>query len=288
MSEHEVALVVVLFNPTQEDVNFVCRLSSLYYGIIVDNTISNEGREERNIGKMRYVTLGHNYGIAYAQNIAYNLIAKMDNIKYIIPFDQDSRFDDDYPQKITILYEQIKKELPNLGVLGPLITNKTTREVYKSAIHKDKYLLPNFIVKPEVISSGCCFSKDLLSKVGLNDNSLFIDYVDTEWCFRAIAKGYLCGITTDLILEHKVGRKELHLGRHIILIAAPKRYYYQYRNYLLLLFRSYVPCWFKRNVGIKNFLRYFYLPFVIDNGFETWCNMNKGILSGIKYLIRKK
>ncbi len=288
MKEQELGLVIVLFNPTIDDMSFLLHLSSMYYGVIVDNTVSVGKRKEKRIGKMKYIELCNNYGIAYAQNIAYDIISKENRVKYIISFDQDSRFNDDYPQKIVTQYKQIKSKEPKLGILGPLIMNKNTKEIYKSAIHKDIYHLPNFIVKPEIISSGSCFDKTLLSLVGYNDETLFIDYVDTEWCFRAISKGYICGVTTDLLLEHKVGRKELHLGRHLILISAPKRYYYQYRNYIILLFRDYVPCWFKRNIGIKFLLRYIYLPFIIDNGFKTWCNMNKGIIAGIKYIIHKK
>lgn len=40
---------------------------------------------------------------------------------------------------------------------------------------------------------------------GINDDSLFIDYVDHGWCWRAESKGFVNGITPKIKLAHYVG-----------------------------------------------------------------------------------
>jgi len=41
-----------------------------------------------------------------------------------------------------------------------------------------------------LIASGCLIPADVLRDVGLMDDALFIDHVDTDWCMRARARGY--------------------------------------------------------------------------------------------------
>lgn len=277
-------IIYVLYNPNEDDLNFIEKISKLYQGVIIDNSTKPFLKEDK-INHMNYVWLGHNTGIAHAHNIGFSILEKNPKIEYIILFDQDSRYEDNYPREICYQYIHINNKLHNLAALGPLLYIKKNNELYKSAFHKDIYLLDNFILKPNIISSGCCIGKKALENIGKEDEKLFIDFVDSEWCFRAKAKGFICGITPNVKLQHQVGQKEIHIGRHIVSISSPFRYKYQYRNLIILLSRNYIPYFYKRNYFIKFSLRYFYLPFRVSNGFKIWKYMNKGIIEGIKYYI---
>lgn len=279
MINKDVAVIVVLFNPTDGDISNVTKLATHYHGVIVDNSMKPI-RHEGTIGNMHYVCNGINRGIAYAQNIGIQILIK-DGFKYLVFFDQDSRVNNDYPMKIAKTFIEIEKAYCNLALLGPTVINKQSGQEYTSAIHKDNRKSSIFTQRRDVISSGCCISVEAMKNIGINDDSLFIDYVDFEWCWRAVAKGYVCGITSLLTIKHKVGQNELHIGKYQVIISKPFRYFYQYRNYLWLLRRLYVPLQWKIATGIKLLLRIFYFPFCVKRWKEIEKNIFRGIYHGI-------
>lgn len=197
-------------------------------------------------------------------------------------FDQDSDFTEKYVRSIVDEYKRISTVRKNLFLLGPTVINKTNGEEYRSVIHSDKKADQGFIEKREIISSGSCVSVDKLNQVGVMDARLFIDYVDFEHCWRANSKGYVCGITQNVTLPHKVGNNELHFPHgYRVIISAPFRYYYQYRNWLWLCRKGYVPRQWKINTCIKFMSRIIYFPFVVNEWKSIEKNMFKGIHDGL-------
>jgi len=279
MRTSDLAVIVVLFNPSEEDISNVTNLAAHYYGVIVDNSekpISQNGY----IGLMHYVCNGKNRGIAAAQNTAIDILIK-DDIKYLVFLDQDSRINIDYPLQIVNAFMRIKVDISNLVLLGPTVLHKHNGQEYASVVHKDDKTNPLFTPRRDVISSGCCISVDAIGMVGCNDSRLFIDYVDYEWCWRAKSKGFVCGITPLISIKHRVGQRELHIGKFQVIISHPFRYYYQYRNYLWLLRKKYVPLQWKVATGAKMLLRMLYFPFCVEEWKEIERNMFRGIYHGL-------
>lgn len=94
-----------------------------------------------------------------------------------------------------------------------------------------------------LISSGSLISLAALVDIGPMDESLFIDNVDLEWSFRALAKGYtLIGVCTTT-MHHRLGRSRLQLpfGLGRIMVHDPIRLYYIMRNRLLLYRLPHTP-----------------------------------------------
>ena len=230
---------------------------------------------------MHYVTLRENVGIAKAQNIGSSYVLDYSDATHIVFLDQDSTVPSSYPQDIANCFEKIKRDFTNLAFLGPSTENKETGKEYKSVIHKDHALSDDFIPRRELISSGGCTTREVLEEVGLNDERLFIDYVDFEWCWRARSKGYICGFTPNVTIKHMVGQKTIYICGYTIIISSPIRYYYQFRNHLWLSRRGYVPLQWKINHGIKHLARLIYFPILIKSGGKCWKYMVKGLAAGI-------
>jgi rhamnosyltransferase len=94
-----------------------------------------------------------------------------------------------------------------------------------------------------LIASGTLVPVAVLDEVGGMEEALFIDQVDTEWCCRARALGYRVFGVPDAMLDHRVGEgvRWIWLGRWRRLFAQkPVRYYYIFRNTLVLMRRGYV------------------------------------------------
>lgn len=258
----QIAVVIVTYHPSAEDTAFVAHMGELYHTVVVDNTNDNKG-------------------IAEAQNQGLRALLDQEGTTHVVFLDQDSRVADDYPLAIAREFDRIAQNR-RLAMLGPTVKNAGTAQEYKSVIHHDHITSEGFVTRREVISSGGCTTIDCLKAVGLNDSRLFIDYVDFEWCWRANAKGYVCGITPNLTISHQVGHKSVNLLGYLIIISAPIRYFYQFRNYLWLLRRNYVPLQWKIATGIKSVARLIYFPLFIKQGGLCWKYMVKGIVAGLK------
>lgn len=281
MDNNELAIIIVLFNPNAEELSNIRNIARSYDGVIIDNS-SLASFADSKVGKMEYFYDGKNKGIAEAQNIGIKRCLQKENVKYILFLDQDSEVNPDFPVQMVEEFKRVQHFHPNLILLGPTVLRKTNNQKYKSVIHKDVEHEEGFIVRRDVISSGSCIWKQHIKDVGLNDESLFIDFVDYEWCWRAEAKGFTCGISDNITIKHKVGQRELKFpfGYRVIL-SSPIRYFYQYRNYLWLCLRNYVPTQWKIATGIKLLSRLIYFPLFVKTGIKCWKYMIKGIVAAI-------
>ena len=280
MNINRIGVVIIVFHPNARLLESkLKKLGNDVAVVVVDNTPNETINIEQ--ANITYIPLYENTGIANAQNVGIgNLLER--GCTHVVFFDQDSDFTEKYVRSIVDEYERISTVRNNLFLLGPTVINKTNGEEYRSVIHSDKKADQGFVEKREIISSGCCVSMAKLNKVGLMDALLFIDYVDFEHCWRANSKGYVCGITQNVTLPHKVGNNELHFPHgYRVIISAPFRYYYQYRNWLWLCRKGYVPRQWKINTCIKFMSRIIYFPFVVNEWKSIEKNMFKGIHDGL-------
>ena len=287
-TKEDIALVIVLYNPSSDDLKFIKAISSIYFGIIVDNSQIRNFTEDE-IGKMVYKPLMENTGIAHAQNIALRYLMNHKCPQYVLFMDQDSRYSQSFPCDMTLEYKRIKENIPNLFLLGPDIINKETGTEYKSIFHHEKNIFNGFVSKREIISSGSIADWKTITKIRFMINSLFIDFVDFEWCWRARRMGYVCGITKNVILKHKVGIHSKSVCKYTFMTWSSIRYYYQYRNYLWLTRTAYTPLQWRLATGIKFVLRLIYFPLFMSDGVACWKQMIKGISDSFRnYSIYKK
>ena len=280
MNINRIGVVIIVFHPNARLLESkLKKLGNDVAVVVVDNTPNETINIEQ--ANITYIPLYENTGIANAQNVGIgNLLER--GCTHVVFFAQDSDFTEIYVRSIVDEYERISTVRKNLFLLGPTVINKTNGEEYCSVIHSDKKADKGYIEKREIISSGSCVSVDKLNQVGVMDTRLFIDYVDFEHCWRANSKGYVCGITRNVTLPHKVGNNELHFPHgYRVIISAPFRYYYQYRNWLWLCRKGYVPRQWKINTCIKFMSRIIYFPFVVNEWKSIEKNMFKGIHDGL-------
>ena len=273
----KVAVIIVLYNPDTNDIDNVRRIAQYNVGFVVDNSLI-PFMDGETIGNMSYICNKANIGIAKAQNIALREILKGD-YEYVVFLDQDTRVVVDYPLQIAMEFSRIDNG--RLAVLGPQVVNAVTGGQYASAIHKYEISENGFSLRKHIISSGSCMSINALKDVGLMWGELFIDYVDFEWCWRAASKGYQCGVTSHLQISHHVGQRELSIGKYKVIISAQQRYFYQYRNFIWLIQKKYVPLQWKCATCVKFLLRLVYFPILVNGGLKYWNNMIKGLKAGI-------
>lgn len=280
MVSTKIGIVIVVYHPDELILkNKLLRLAGHYDVVVVDNTPSPVRIVPAE--RLAYIPLNKNAGIAKAQNDGIKYL-QAKNCTHIVFFDQDSDWTSQYVDSIVAEYIRISEFRRDLFLLGPRVVNASDGEEYHSVVHKEKESDRGFVYKREIISSGSCLCVSALEKVGLQDEDLFIDFVDFEYCWRAESYGFICGITNGVMLRHKVGQKDIKFPfGYCVIISSPFRYYYQYRNHLWLCKRHYVPLQWKVNIGIKHFLRILYFPLVVKGWVQIEKNIFKGIIHGI-------
>lgn len=268
----DIIIIIVFYNPTEEQIRNADSIAQNYNVIAVDNSSAAITSSYH----FEYISLLENKGIAAAQNIGIEY-ARNNNFKFILFLDQDSKISSNYVYDLCIEYKHLKQSDSTLALLGPSLTDIASGKKYKG--FKDE-ITPYKV--SAIISSGSFAETDIFYKVGKLDESLFIDYVDFEWCWRAISLGCTIYITPNVQMFHSIGNDYNNYLGFIVNISSPQRYYYQYRNTFFLLSKNYVPRKWKIKSLTRKIIDLIVLPFCVKKKRQTLRYIFKGIVDGFK------
>lgn len=270
---NDALIVVVFFYPSDEQIQNFKKLAYKYNILVVDNTPEMLTEEKA----FNYIGLRENKGIAAAQN--YGVKFAIDKgFKYLVFFDQDSVIEENYLCNLVGEYERIKKIDNSIAVLGPVCIDRNSEQEYKNKLKSNQTI--NKV--DAVISSGSIVETNLYTIIGGMDESLFIDLVDFEWCWRAKKCGYSTYLSRNLKLYHSIGKEYHRLGPFVIGFSSNQRYYYQYRNTIWLIRRGYVPTIWKFKSFIRRMIDMVILTFLLKNKREFLSAVLRGIRDGFQ------
>ncbi|WP_373976012.1 glycosyltransferase family 2 protein [Chitinibacter sp. SCUT-21] len=244
--------VIVTFNPVIANVESLLRqLTEQVNGVVVvDNGSVNEVDLAACVAKFERVELmklACNHGIAAAQNFGIRSAAAS-GAEYIVFFDQDSSIESGFVDELTLAF-QATPPAKKVACVAPVFVD-SRYGFYYPLIEVNKYGFRRKIEpsnKKElfnvslVISSGSCISVDALKDIGGMNEDFFIDYVDTEWCLRAISNGYSIVIAPKAKMEHAIGDSSIKILFWRVPVHSAFRRYYRVRNSFYLLKLPHVP-----------------------------------------------
>ena len=192
--------------------------------------------EKQNVG----VGTAHNRGIEWALR---------EGATHVLLLDQDSVPDSAMVDQLLQGWQSLVDQDIPVSAVGPQYLNACNQR--PSYCLKYEWFgtcrgskLFELIETDFLISSGSLIPLDAIRMVGLIDEELFIDHVDTEWFLRAVAIGWRAYGVCQAVMHHSRGEKCLNLwlgSWFVIARYRPFRYYYIFRNSFLLYKRSYVP-----------------------------------------------
>jgi rhamnosyltransferase len=218
--------------------------------IIVDNGSRDleEARLREAYPSLTVIRLAENKGIGGAQNEGIALARKL-GYAYVLLMDQDSVPQSGMVACLRAGVERLRAEGRKVACVGPRIR------------YPGGPVLPTFVTLgwlgrryaacadtaavvecDTLISSGSLIPLDAVADVGAMDEGFFIDQVDAEWCLRARSRGYRVYGACGAVLEHHLGEsaERFWAGRWRTLPRhQPFRYYYIFRNTILLARRKY-------------------------------------------------
>ena len=193
--------------------------------------------------------LQSNTGIAAAQNEGVRL-AKRCGATYVLFLDQDSIPQERMVPCLRDTLERLEREGHKVACVGPRVRlpgwPRPADFARPGWFLRQRLPCPHSTAAVEcdfLISSGSLVSLRTMDEVGPMEEDLFIDQVDTEWCLRARAAGYRVFGACGAVLDHRLGdsMNRLWFGRWRRLPRHQAfRYYYIFRNTVLLFRRRYV------------------------------------------------
>ncbi len=283
----KIGAVIVVYNFEQRD--FTLGMRQLAEQVdqlcVVDNSAKNSESFFSQFPHTVYIPLHENKGIAYAQNAGIKRLIE-EGTDYILFSDQDSLIPQGAVKRLiddTILLEQ---QGWRVGGVCPRAYNADTGEPYPHQVNKmaDRVLNNGANVFTEVtfcMNSMSLIKAEWFKKVGLMETELFIDGVDSEWCWRAANMLELrFFVDESLHMQHHLGIGNRKIGGKIRSMTPPGRMYYQYRNYIWLLRRKYVPRKWKIYNGWKYLIKIAYYGMFVAPRLEYVRKIMSGVAAG--------
>jgi len=190
----------------------------------------------------------HNLGIEYARGLDAN---------FVLIMDQDSLPLDGMLDELVAVHKAESKHA-KLSAVGTTYLNSDNGSksffVRFGGLKFQRHYCDDRTQAIEadfLISSGSLISLAAIDEIGLMDETLFIDHVDTEWFLRARSKGFKAFGSCKALMQHglgdnthlvNIGGRQRNVPQH-----KPFRYYYIFRNSVLLYKRGYASALWKWN-----------------------------------------
>lgn len=223
---------IVLYNPDisrlRENINSI--LSQVTSIILIDNCSKNYEEIQSLVKDDKKIFLVHNtenLGVANAYNQIWKYAIKK-NIDWFLTLDQDSISP---PNLIKEYFEIINDCNLRIGILSPFIVDRNDK-IRHTSLHNNCDEINWCISSASLINTEAC------CEVSGFDESLFIDCVDIDFCFRLKNIGYKVLRCNKTILYHELGdnfsRRKLFGIPLIISEHSPFRYFYIARNNIYL------------------------------------------------------
>ncbi len=225
----KIAACIILYHPEQSVeqhiITYINYVEKIY---IIDNSESRNYNDKflsRHASKIIFIYNGINEGIAKRLNQACVLAIK-DGFEFLLTMDQDSYFEENYLNKYLTCIENFseKEKAAVFGINYKIKFNNTGC---------------NYNKVKTLITSGSIVNLKAYKIIGNFDEDLFIDFVDTDYCFKSILKGFQLIEFPNIFMHHEIGKisklrslKNLKPSNRSIHSAI--RLYYMYRNFLYL------------------------------------------------------
>jgi rhamnosyltransferase len=238
-------------------------------------------------GKIELIAFGENRGIAAAHNAGIRF-AIAQKFAYVLLLDHDSKLQPGCLPQLLQATRRLAHSGITVAAVGPQYLDATAAQRafflrfnqwgFRKIYVKDA---SDVIEASLIISSGSLIAVDALQVIGLMDETLFIDGVDWEWCFRASAKGYrLFGIAAA-VMQHNLGDSGVPVLGRTLSLHSPLRHYYMYRNTLLMCKIKQIPLSWKPYVLSRLVLRFFIYMILAPRRRERCGMILRGVRDGV-------
>lgn len=240
----EICLIMVTYFPREKTLSNIAHLSATWTElelVVVDNSPCSGSQDTefffaelfQTYPQVHVIRNNANAGIAVALNQGARYAIDR-GYRWMVTLDQDSRLDPNYFNEVGKVIESFPQGKP-IAVIGVNYLNAASEKMGETGSDNRP-----FYEALTVITSGSFCSLEAYQVIGGFMEKLFIDMVDTEYCFRARRNGFAIVFVNKLLMSHSIGVQEkIRWFGHDITFSshAPFRHYYIFRNTVYMLKR---------------------------------------------------
>lgn len=292
--------IIVTYNPDEKTLvaSINALLDQVKTIVIVDNGSVNgvgallQQLQLQQPDALCFLALHQNLGLGKAFNAGIAIARNM-HAAFVLLMDQDSIPEPGMLQELRRAHASLLHQGKQIAAVGASYRNQTSKGLAPftkltsfglAKIHCDGHT--DFVHPDFLISSGSLIPIQALDQIGGMDEELFIDHIDTEWCFRAQSKGYEVFGVCRAVMSHALGDRQVRIwwGRwRTIAFHQPFRYYYMFRNSVLLWKRSYMPDTWKRADKLRTLSAFIFFTIFSPNRLSNLQMMLKGLWHGFNH-----
>jgi len=231
----EVCAAIVTFHP-DEDFEEAVAILRPQVGrlVVVDNHSSPEAVRTLRLLAEKYdfvlIENSENYGLGTALNQAVVWTRANSGCEFILFLDQDSSVSQGFVAKMVTEYRK-HAENERIFLVIPKIVHRRLGHVLPQKQFKGEYLVAQ--------TSGSLLPVRVFAEEGLHKEDLFIEFIDFDFCLRAVNKGWRIASCRAATLYHEPGNATTHSILHLFKVttsnSSPLRKYYSVRNGLWTL-----------------------------------------------------
>jgi GT2 family glycosyltransferase len=235
-----VCTVVLNYNNIEDTIATIKSVRSLQYSnnaiLLVENSTEQSVLDaiRQQLPETEILESKKNLGYAGGNNAGIREALER-RYEYILLLNNDVVLESDVLEKLVQMMEQETE----CAACQPLVTYFDDERMLWSAGTEMYFGYPRLYLKDAALRKksnfqppfglvGCALllRASAVRNVGMLDETLFLMHEETDWCIRAMKKGYSLGVAGDAMVQHKVSRTLGSLSKMYL--------YYAGRNWLLV------------------------------------------------------
>lgn len=291
-----VAAVVVSFHPEMPvlDRLLASLLNQVDLLLLVDNgggagyLAADPDLRER----ICYLPLGENKGLGFALNVGFAKAVQQGK-RYMVTFDQDSHAQPDLIERLHQAMNNAKRlDDKAIAVSPAFFDRRDGKEVnfpfYSSVGGKIKPVFESDnahgLVKADALITSGMFVDVQAWEQGIRyDEGMFVDFTDTEWCFRVRDRGYSLYGCLNVQMGHALSdAPPVKLLGLSFFRYSPVRRYFFFRNTVAVCRMAHTPALWKRRMMTALMLRFVVNLFIDIDRKKSLSMMIRGVRHGAK------
>ncbi|SBT08351.1 Rhamnosyltransferase [Candidatus Accumulibacter aalborgensis] len=295
----DVVAVVVTYDPTPDILLPVLEAAARQVSaiIVVDNASKQSPHDRiamvsRNLGaEVEVLIQTNNRGLGFGYNLGIER-AQLRAAAFVLLLDQDSELEFGAVARLRAAHIELAQQGLMAAAVGPRYRDAgdgSLSEFVRVGGCRFKRIPceagRRTVNTDFLISSGSLMPMAALEAVGMMDEGLFIDHIDTEWCFRARSLGFGVFGVCDAVMRHSLGERRMaiwFLRWRKVPVHPSFRYYYIFRNSILLRHRPYMPIKWRHADLSRLFQMVFFFGLLVPNRLANMRMMWRGLRDGLK------
>ncbi|WP_368922130.1 glycosyltransferase family 2 protein [Comamonas aquatica] len=287
-SERIFALVVVFFPNREKLGDLIESLKGQVQKVILLNNGVPEGFDLHQYQCVEVLEMGGNIGIGGALNKGF---AFLKNLKpeFVVTFDQDSLAAKGQIAELVQAWDAASERGKRKGAIGPAFYDLRKGVTFEYPFFRSNGLAiqriydegQGVVEVDALITSGMVVPYYMYEEAHVFDEQLFIEFVDTEWCFRTLKQGFQHFGCFSTKMKHELSddAPKKVLGVFVLKYSPFRRYYY-FRNIVSMIISTTTPFAYRVRFLAGGVVKFTSIFFIDENPFESAKKALKGIFNG--------